>query len=93
MRFKELLQAAEKISILAEIRNRRRPGRDNQVNPHLIIMLRNPTAMDVPTAPLSKVDTQCLQDDLAPTKGVVFALVLSAPLWAIISTIIWIVVR
>jgi len=47
MRFKELLRPAEQVSPIATIKDRRRPGRNDQVSSHLIPLLRNPARMDI----------------------------------------------
>ncbi len=41
MRFKELLRPDEHAFPVSKIKDRRRPGRNNQVSPHLIPLLRN----------------------------------------------------
>ncbi len=93
MRYKELLQTGEHVSTLARAKGRRRSGRSDQVNPHLIPLLRNPATMDIPTLLPGEADTSSLEDDLAAVKGTTFALALSVPFWVGIAGIVWAVLR
>ncbi len=93
MRFTELLQTAEQVSPPAEIKSRRRPGRNDQASPHLIPLLRSPATADIPMPPFGELDTPPLGDDLAPVRGIIFGLALSVPLWAGIAGVVWAVLR
>ncbi len=93
MRFKELLQTAEQASTPAEIKDRRRLGRNDQVNPYLIPLLRDPTAVDIPAPPPCETEALPLSDQLAPARGIAFGLVLSVPLWAVVAGAVWAVLR
>ena len=93
MRFKELLRASEQVPTAVEVKSRRRPGRDNQVSLHLIPLLRNAATMDIPAPPPGVADPSAPEDDFAFAKGISFGLVLSAPLWAIIGAVAWMVLR
>jgi len=93
MRLKELLQTAEQASTPAEIKGRRRLGRNDKVSPHLIPLLRDPAAVDIPAPPLCETETPPLSDQLAPARGIAFGLVLSVPLWAVIAGAVWAVLR
>lgn len=93
MRFKELLQAPEQASTPAGAKARRRLGRNDQVSPHLIPLLRNPATVDIPELLPSKTGILSLDDDLAPMRGIIFGVVLSIPLWAGIAGAVWVVLR
>ena len=74
--FEEPRQAAEQASIPAEIEDRRRPGRNDQVSPPLIPLLRNPVAP--------------LGDDWAPVIDATFDLALDVvSFWSGIAETIW----
>lgn len=83
----------------SEIRERRRPGRAESVNPALIPVLRGEFAPDellaserrneppgVTAADHASSDTR---DDLAAARGIMLGAVLSLGAWAIIGAIIW----
>ncbi len=89
MRFRELLQAAERVSTPVKIKGRRRPGRNDQVSPHLIPLLRNPATADIPAPPPVKSDRPHLDERFALARDIGFGLMLSAPLWALIGAIAW----
>ena len=93
MRFKELLRTIEQTPTPAVIRGRRRPGRNDQVSPHLIPLLRNPGTVDSPDLLLGDVEALPLSDDLMPIRGVMFSLALSVPLWTVIAGVIWVMLR
>ncbi len=93
MQYKELLRTDEKPSTLARSKDRRRAGRNAQGSPHLIPLLRNPTTVEAPAPLQVDADMPFPDDDLAPAKGVLFALALSLPLWAGIAGIVWAVSR
>lgn len=82
MRFKELLRPAEQAPAPVEIKGRRRPGRNEQVSPHLIPLLRNPATVDIPAPLPVEIDPLPLGQDRAFIKGILVALALSVPLWA-----------
>ncbi len=88
MYFKELLQADGQTSTLPRIKTRRRPGRNIQVNPNLIPLLRSPTTMDIPV-PVGKVGVPPLKGDLAPIQGVILVLMLLMPLLGGIAGALW----
>jgi len=93
MQYKELLRTDEKSSTLARSKDRRRAARNSQSSPHLIPLLRNPATVEVPAPLLGDADMPLSDDDLAPARGVIFAVALSLPLWAGISGIVWAVSR
>ena len=93
MRFKELLRATEHVPAPAQVKDRRRPGRNNQVTSHLVPLLRDPVTMDVPTPSPDNVNILPLKDDLTPIQGIIFSLVSSVPLWVVIVGIVWAVLR
>lgn len=88
MRFTALLQTAEEASTPADITGRRRPGRSDQVSPHLIPLLRSPATADIPMPPSGELDTPPFGDDLMPVRGIIFGLALSVPLWAGIAGVV-----
>jgi len=91
MRFKELLRTAEQVPTLARVKDRRRPGRSDQVDPHLVPLLRNPATVDNPTLSPGEVNASPLEDDLTPIQGITFDIVSSVPLWAVIVGVGWVV--
>jgi len=93
MQFKELLQTAERASTPAEIKSRRRLGRNDQVSPHLIPLLRDPAAIDILAPPPCETEAPPPSDQLAPARGIAFGLVLCVPLWAVIAGAVWAVLR
>ena len=96
MSLKELLPVVEHVSTVSAsdaIETRRRPGRLKKVNPDLIPLLRSPATADIRELSLGEVDAQFVEDNLAPVKGILFAVALSVPLWAGISVLVWVAVR
>ena len=93
MLLKELPQTDEQAPTPAEIKNRRRLGRNDQVSPHLILLLRDPAAVGIPAPPPYETETLPLSDQLAPARGIAFGLVLSVPLWAVVAGAVWAVLR
>jgi len=94
MRFRELLRPAEQILPSAPVADRRRPGRNNQVSPPLIPLLRNPATPDILVPLPGKVDAPSSRDDLVPVRGIIFSLALSVPLWICVAGMIaWAVLR
>jgi len=92
MRFKELRQAAEQVPTPARVKDRRRPGRSDQVDPHLIPLLRNPATMNISTpSPLEVNASPPLEDNLTPIQGIIFDIVSSVPLWAVSVGVAWVV--
>ena len=78
---------------------RRRPDRVEFTNPHVIALLRDPTAVD-PAAlaeisePVEDLSTTSEDNDnLAPAKGVLAGLLLALPFWALIGTGAWFLLR
>lgn len=92
-RVEELLPTVQQGLPPADIKGRRRPGRIDQLSPHLIPLLRDPSTADIPALLPGKVDLPPLQDDLVPVKGILFSLALSIPLWASIAMIVRAVLR
>jgi len=77
----------------AASKDRRRPGRPDQANPHLIPLLRtsdieDAAASDTAVAPAME-DELAFEDALAPAKGIAVGLLLSVPIWAVIGMIVW----
>lgn len=69
-------------------KDRRRPGRPDQVSPSLVPLLRTPSVIEA--APASEMaDGPPLDDALAPARGIAIGLVLSVPLWAAIGGVVW----
>lgn len=89
MQFKELLRTAEQAPAPAEVKGRRRLGRNDQVSPHLIPLLRDPAALDIRAPPPCGTEAPPLSDQLAPARGIAFGLVLSVPLWAVVAWAVW----
>ena len=93
MPFAELLQTPEQIAAPAGIDPRRHPGRNDQVSPYLIPLLRNPATMEIPAPLPGEMDTTFPCDDLAAMRGIIFGLVLSVPLWASVAGALWAVLH
>jgi len=97
MRIRKPLRQAEQTSSSADIKDRRRPGRDDQISPHLLPLLRNPAILDLPAALPDTLETPASGDDLAHLKGIplslVVSLVLGVPFWAWIAGIVRAVLR
>jgi hypothetical protein len=77
---------------------RRRPGRVEFTNPHVIALLREPTAFDpAVSVEISGVEDLSTADDdsdnLAPAKGILAGLLLALPLWALIGAGAWFFLR
>ncbi len=92
MRFRELLRQAQHGPPPAKIKDRRRPGRGDQVSPHLIPLLRDPATVDIPAPLPDTLETPASGDDLAHLKGfplsLAVSLVLGMPFWAWIAGIV-----
>lgn len=81
----DVKEAAAQTSLEAASKDRRRPGRMDNVSPALIPLLRQNS---------NPADSSCLEgqdellldsgDDLGPARGVVVGAALSLPLWAFI---------
>lgn len=72
---------------------RRRPGRNEQVSPRLIALLRNPTVSNILT---DLPENQCAfasHDDLKAIRGIFFSLVLCVLLWAGAIGIAWLILH
>lgn len=92
-RFQELLRPAEQATVSDGIKDRRRPGRNDQVSPQLIPLLRKPATVDIPALLPGKMNALPLRGDRAFIRGIIFALALSVPFWAGIITVGWAVLR
>ncbi len=79
--------------------DRRRPGRLQTDNPHLIPLLRNPASVK-PTpaeeaadriAPAASDFSGCAEDDdsLVPARGITFGVLIGAAMWAMIGAAAW----
>ena len=75
------IQADDEVKNTAPVlRDRRRPGRLDDVSPELIPLLRHPD------------DLEPDRDDARPATGIVIAVMLSVPLWAGMALLVrWIV--
>jgi hypothetical protein len=67
--------------------DRRRPGRREDVSPHLLPLLRNPASVEIP--PDEGSASLPPRDDRAAAKGLLMALLLAIPLWCLIGLGIW----
>jgi len=77
---------------------RRRPGRVEFTNPHVLALLRDPTAGDPGTSAeiseqLEDLGTSEDDDNLAPAKGILTGLLLALPFWALIGAGAWFLLR
>ena len=93
MRFKELLRPTEHDAAPARVKDRRRPGRPEQVSPHLIPLLRNPAPADLRPPQSGEASARPVKENLAAMKGIVAAVALSAPLWVGIAALAWVLLR
>jgi len=83
--------AAAAIAVAAD--DRRRPKRLNRVSPELVPLLREPAAAKLSAPLLGEMNVPSYDDDLAPARGIGIGLVLSVPVWAIISGLVWAMFR
>jgi hypothetical protein len=94
-----LPNAEGQTTITQPLLERRRPGRVEHTNPHVIALLRDPTALDPDAPPDISGPLQDLGtagddlDDLAPAKGILTGLLLALPLWALIGAGAWFLLR
>ena len=72
---------------------RRRPGRFEQVNPHLVPLLRNPASAEIPVLPPSIAGARSSNEDLTIARGFGIGLLLAVPTWAAIGLVTWAVLR
>jgi len=77
---------------------RRRPGRVEFINPHVIALLRNPTTGDPDTSAefsesVEDLGTSEDNDNLAPAKGILTGVLLALPFWALIGAGAWFLLR
>ena len=70
------------------VADRRRPGRPENVSPHLIPILRDPSGRN--DAPQRQAETG---HDLVPLMGIMAGVALSVPVWAVIVGITWAIER
>jgi len=83
--------ATATVSVAAD--DRRRPKRLNQISPELVPLLRDPAAAKLSAPLLGEMNVPSYDDDLAPARGIGIGLVLSVPVWAIISGLVWAIFR
>jgi hypothetical protein len=70
--------------------DRRRPGRRDYQDPHLIALLRGqPTITDPATAEVDAITKVLPADDLAPARGILIELPIAAAMWAVAISAIW----
>lgn len=96
MSLKDLLPTVEQVSTLPSsdaMEARRRPGRVKTVSPDLVPLLRSPATTGIREPSSGKAGARLIENDLGTVKGIIFALVLSVPLWAAISAGVWMVIR
>ena len=95
MSLKELLPAAEHVSALlaSDVIETRRPGRLTKVSPDLVLLLRSPATVDIRKPSLGEADARLIEDNLAPIKGIMFAVALCVLFWAGISALVWAALR
>jgi hypothetical protein len=67
--------------------DRRRPGRPENISPHLIPLLRNAASVELPPDDAPAADRT--RDDLGPAKGIIAGLGLAIPLWGLIALGVW----
>ena len=69
--------------------DRRRPGRRDYDNPALIALLRSASnAAAIDDAP-DPQDSQWVEDDLSPVRGVAASLVIGLLMWSAIGAAVW----
>jgi len=97
MHSQELPSTAVLAPTLAGIKDRRRPGRNDQISPHLIPLLRKLVTLDIPAPQSVKPEASVSGDDLAYFKGLplslAVSLVLGVPFWAWIAGTVRAVLR
>lgn len=63
---------------------RRRPGRLDDVHLSLIPLLRGSVTLDAgELGPVVPEDLELMEDNLAPARGIMLAILLSIPVWAL----------
>ena len=68
---------------------RRRPGRVENVNPHMIPLLRDTATVDIAENHVDIRRHFPHEDGLTAVKGIVFAVAVCIPFWALLGTLIW----
>jgi hypothetical protein len=80
----------------SHIVDRRRPGRAEYKNQHLIALLRNEPISSSPGLSDIRNDvssyTEDDADDLRPAKGIVMGVLLGLALWLIIGSLVWVLI-
>lgn len=87
------LQAAEQAFTSTEVGGRRRPERNDQVSPHLIPLLRDPTTVGILPGPSDERGAPPQEHHLTPLQRNILDLAPGAPLWASIGVLAWAVLR
>lgn len=75
-------------AIAAAPKDRRRPGRPDQVSANLVPLLRASPMIEAAAA-FERADGPGIEDALTPARGIAVGLVLSVPLWAVIGGVVW----
>lgn len=87
------LQATEQAFTSTEIGGRRRPERNDQVSPHLIPLLRDPTMVSIPPGSPDETGVPPYEHHLTLLQRNILDLAPGAPLWASIGALAWAVLR
>ena len=93
MHSRNSLQAAEQAFTSTEGEGRRRPERNDQVSPHLIPLLRDPTTVSIPPGPSDETGALPQEHHLTPLQRNILDMASSAPPWASIVALAWAVLR
>jgi hypothetical protein len=73
----------------ATIPDRRRPGRIDTANPHLIALMRGRFRGDLPEPDdAGPDDAAALRDDLSAARGIGLAVLIGVLLWAVIAALV-----
>jgi hypothetical protein len=73
----------------AVLDSRRRPGRTDQVSPHLIPLLRSPATVEIAAPQLTAESAKSFREDLPVACGIGVGFLLAVPAWAAVGWVTW----
>jgi len=84
---------AAPVAPAAVLDSRRRPGRTEQVSPHLIPLPRSPATVEFAAPQLTAEGAKSFREDLPAACGIGVESLLSVPAWAVIGLVTWALLR
>jgi len=84
---------AAPVAPAAALDSRRRPGRTEQVSPHLIPLLRSPATVEIAAPQLTAEGAMSFREDLPVACGIGVGSLLAVPAWAVIGLVTWALLR